>query len=59
MHESTKKLINFVRLRIDEEEEQWRGGCNLKVHTYSIPSLNYNMYMLSMFVYRKIISNCI
>ena len=35
MHESTKKLINFVRLRIDEEEEQWRGGCNLKVHIYT------------------------
>lgn len=23
MHEATKKLINYVRLRIDEEEEKW------------------------------------
>ena len=28
MHEATKKLINYVRLRIDEEEEKWM----LKVH---------------------------
>ena len=24
MHEATKKLINYVRLRIDEEEEKWK-----------------------------------
>ena len=28
MHEATKKLINYVRLRIDKEEEKWM----LKVH---------------------------
>ena len=34
MHESTKKLINFVRLRIDEEEEKYKEAFIPKVHCF-------------------------
>lgn len=39
MHEATKKLINYVRLRIDEEEEKWilkRHGMALMQENLSV-----------------------